>query len=1478
MSLHIEEEYTDYSCSTAIERLSRDVETVLRTWHVDKGSDRHVSLAGITESIFSSNDDPTCPLIRSNTLCWNVPVTTRQGRMSVTIDLELALWDEPGSKTGTLAVDLEDMDLPLAETSTTAELHSVQSPLVKSLQRGPFGVMPSHDYLFDNFARLFGIGQHISLSPIHPDPIPVDLIEYIGMSVLERHDDQATAPFVFGATLSGWLQTALNCATANAQCGIPAFGVWGVYRPNQLVPTTRQVSSKRSSVVMYNMGGSTAPTTRTTTSSHNGDATHLSMHSAQSHSDHLLGTTIQTKESTTPSLPPPRPPPMGIPVFPQWAKALRQAPLPTVPQSYKRRAVHWNSHYVPPLVCGRVTGNIAGAPIDTPTTAATMWVSATTYLPGHEKGDLHHALAASSRLSIWGSVLLSHCPNDTSCVLQGARHVFGWFKPSPNEAPKNVLFGRSNAEFLASLQEWRLMNTALISTPKPDDSDFELYRKHCQAHAMDLLEDAWSQDNKSIRNRYTSNDYYEYREHQHITITRPPVWGPVDDPVNSVYATTTWNGATNTQGVVEPLLTLPLRIRSSRPVSKRDWIEMEESVERTILDPLAPSRFVVQVYYDRDTSVASLAANQRCVLAALIRSATLPGETLLGHLTDVELVDLWDDDAGTVVALKMASKSKVGKATQQIVQAMDWSSIMEDMITVREAEEIVHAVMRGELEAGFPSSPEEAFLDDNDICKPFCKAAPYGRLLSLLFAQLAKLRALSSMSLVWNVFCHELRRRWHARESLPNMHYVAGLDPHPLELYKKRCYTSIGHKANFSAFLNCCEPDPDDYHCLIGQKLQVFQIGVECVVASELLEEEVMERFLEQGQVPVTAKVDKPPGLVRTVGEDEEYDEDDHRWRPVGSDKVPAHGEEKQEEHPHPAQVFINNNRSKKRKWPKAKSSKGGPLENGERKDYGPPTINSDLEFWVMDEPGYAPRDAVGVDFVQPATDDTGFDFVVPAPRDMEDLDADDSVDYRRKSMMMGAAVNGWEGTIMEDNGSNVGDDDDDSEGSGDSAASRTTTCSLSQAYFDAAEAGSIFSMKRGFVTLDTVVNVADMKRRPGARCPVDRVTLRGTGDQLYAPYLQRPCPLTDDLAFERKHMLASEQREGESRKEVLAARIDLAHRLQRPKLLSDMSAFKAANPNATIDDFTRWYGNPGSPLDDYDDGDIPLPDDSSLAGAYYESAAKKLDRASEAMKVLIATRDFWASTWEQAPAVPAAEQQPLFDYESTVEMAIDHLEQMHPANLVSQIMAVNLSSAYFALVSSAEDALNVDLVKIAILRLRQKIEDALRLLSDDATGALFQSSSSDSASASTATANQYISEESIYACEEACNALTVAETMLSRAVSLLSKFPSQYNLVQELLKLTDGTTVALTDPIGRKGFLDAIFQQQKHHSGFTTPSSRSVADNLPQPVLREYVLRNLDDDKPCQLAVRFGDAGAYLGRVDNEGGVLMALLKSFTD
>lgn len=213
------------------------------------------------------------------------------------------------------------------------------------------------------------------------------------------------------------------------------------------------------------------------------------------------------------------------------------------------------------------------------------------------------------------------------------------------------------------------------------------------------------------------------------------------------------------------------------------------------------------------------------------------------------------------------------------------------------------------------------------------------------------------------------------------------------------------------------------------------------------------------------------------------------------------------------------------------------------------------------------------------------------------------------------------------------------------------------------------------FPKLDLTAAVDKGLERKGARCPVFGVSLVASGDQVYAPYLQRPFPLTDDVIAERRLLLSS------SSASVLQ-RVEIAHRLQRPKLLSDMRAFKAANPGSVFQDFISWYGNPGNPLEEYgsifedlsyDNSGKPLEDElkssneqlrlhGEAAVATSDPVAHKLDPAAEAISVLNETRNFWAETWDKADPCPSVEQKPLFDASGTMEVVIDYLETLHPA------------------------------------------------------------------------------------------------------------------------------------------------------------------------------------------------------------------------
>lgn len=613
----------------------------------------------------------------------------------MSVPLILALWDGPSSTSSNTATGLPH-----------------------SLRRLPFTGMPGD--LFGNFSILFGIGQHITLSPKEPNE---DLTISLGISVLQRHRKE-TAPWVISAILSSSLQTALNLAISNIQSRLPVFGIWGIYSPEQ-------------------------------------EESHLDFLKMQQHSTFSE-------------------------LFPNWMS--RSTKLPAHQGGRRRlfssKPSNWNHlsrNFIPPFCSGTI---LPGSDVDSPT--ATFWVSV---LPGRN-------LVADSRLSVWGQILMRHCPpSTTSVVLCGARHTYTWRKPTTDFPRTSALLGNND-----KIREWRgdfVDNDDFMDEPA---ESVDTYRRQCRRYAEKLLEAASG-----------------------ATMTKPR-WGPLDDPVASVHVTVTWNGHTSDEGKIEPLICLPFVVRSRHKMSRSDWTDMEDSVERTLLDPFDPSLFVVQTRYDKDVSVTPLAASQRCILAALIRTATLPPEILMQHLTNEAVMESWNSDIGEQAAKELVDLANLHPRTKQLVEAMDWKSIADDMIESWEAEQIVETVFDGTLVLGFPSPSEESFMSTDDTLGPFApfpKSAPPGRLLSLLFLSMSRLHAPSSMALVWKNFVNELRARWDMREALPNMSYVPGLDPSPEELNTMQCVTTLGLKANHAAFVHCSEPDPDDTNCLIGQKLQV---------------------------------------------------------------------------------------------------------------------------------------------------------------------------------------------------------------------------------------------------------------------------------------------------------------------------------------------------------------------------------------------------------------------------------------------------------------------------------------------------------------------------------------------------------------------------------------------------------------------------------------------------------------------------------
>ena len=920
-----DDEYTDYSCSTSIERLARDVETLLRLWHVDKGNDRHISMntvqanscsnksvnnnqqtrsaaefpASGESSVASAISSSTAPsttttsmikaaakgvpasalLLRSDTLVWNVSLSTPTGRggssACCTVELQLSLWDGPSSCVTVVGEEEKskmgpDQELP----------HAMRRPAQMA------GIAPS---LYENMSSMFGIGQHISLSlrqsstgSNHASSLFQQGGELysLAQSILQRHDDETTARLILFQVLSGWLQSALNFAVSNCRCCIPVFGIWGTYHLDQKL----QLQLQR-------------------------------------------GKNCNAKTAR----------PGELEVYPTWMQDILQAELPGIPAMNRKQfgdvQSALNSQHVPPVITGTVLPTVA--------TAGTFWCSV---LPGLPKSCLSQR---QPRLTLWGNILLQHCPDET-VVLWCARHTYGWWKqPIVKASALQMLFQPdsyqdehennphtawrrtpiANSKTTANGTTATTMITT-SSTPSVAVTQPQIIvdKSH---HIIDLTGKGV---NDNATERESMQEYYcrleEYKkkcrslgvailDHASGASESEPRWGSMDDPVAAIHATVTWNGnpigasnkvsnstasssckesyvgTANHEMQKQPLLSFPLRIRSKQTMTADDWEDMEESVERTILNPLQASNFQMQAFWDLQTQVSSLAATQQCVLAALIRTSTLPDETLLKHITDEAVLEQWDNASGNVVASCLAQQAQVGPTTRALVDAMDWVTSAEDKMEMREAEVLVRHILQPDNGFNFPdppipplcASPSVAQSDFSaaasvnptsaeqgrsfagssaarwgDLCnsegapgvatfpantfKPLFKSAPIGRLVSILCVHMARVRSPCSMAMLWIAFCHEVRMRWDHRILLPHMNYIPEIDPSPSDMKERnRSLGSLGVKAERAAFWHEQPPSdksstttqsdtmfPGDHHCLIGQKLQVRIVPIAVIV------------------------------------------------------------------------------------------------------------------------------------------------------------------------------------------------------------------------------------------------------------------------------------------------------------------------------------------------------------------------------------------------------------------------------------------------------------------------------------------------------------------------------------------------------------------------------------------------------------------------------------------------------------------------
>ncbi|XP_025626507.1 uncharacterized protein [Arachis hypogaea] len=184
----------------------------------------------------------------------------------------------------------------------------------------------------------------------------------------------------------------------------------------------------------------------------------------------------------------------------------------------------------------------------------------------------------------------------------------------------------------------------------------------------------------------------------------------------------------------------------------------------------------------------------------------------------------------------------------------------------------------------------------------------------------------------------------------------------------------------------------------------------------------------------------------------------------------------------------------------------------------------------------------------------------------------------------------------------------------------------------------------------------SDLTRR-GSAGIVDSMMLLKSYQSMHVPFTQEPPLMTEDMHEERLQAV-----------EALGDSFSFSGQLERDILTSDMSAFKAANPDAVFEDFIRWH-SPG----DWEE-DEPVDHGSSSS-----STALEKDRwppRGRLSKRMSEQGNLWRKIWDRAPALPASEQKPLLDPNREGEKVLHYLETLQPHQLLEQMVCTAFRAA----------------------------------------------------------------------------------------------------------------------------------------------------------------------------------------------------------
>ncbi|XP_015579317.1 rab3 GTPase-activating protein catalytic subunit isoform X2 [Ricinus communis] len=175
-------------------------------------------------------------------------------------------------------------------------------------------------------------------------------------------------------------------------------------------------------------------------------------------------------------------------------------------------------------------------------------------------------------------------------------------------------------------------------------------------------------------------------------------------------------------------------------------------------------------------------------------------------------------------------------------------------------------------------------------------------------------------------------------------------------------------------------------------------------------------------------------------------------------------------------------------------------------------------------------------------------------------------------------------------------------------------------------------------------------RSRRGSAGVVGTMMLLKSYQSMHAPFTQDPPLMTEDMHEERLQAV-----------EVFGDSFSFSAQLERDILSSDMSAFKAANPDAVFEDFIRWH-SPGDWENDESAASRPSKSSMDCLKDDWPPRGRLSQRMSE-------HGNLWRKIWNDVPALPAYEQKPFLDPNREGEKILHYLETLRPHQLLEQMV-----------------------------------------------------------------------------------------------------------------------------------------------------------------------------------------------------------------